>query len=191
MDTLVCRKINDSIPKLVRGEIKMSKRIMTLLVMLILVSMMLFALPRAKANPHFQFALASWSYPDDYGQGIHTWYAQSNRTGSWVTIEAKNYLQDETPIEWNVSQAIRMLVTASMNRTLLGLNDTDIGKRYIQHDVTVTDQFGSTVFSQQNFTFNYVLVDVDIYWYQYYVILDFLPLEAEFYTVTINCEIYW
>ena len=153
------------------------------------ISLMLIVIPQAKGT---QFYLAEWDFPDEYGQGVSTWYAQSNATGSWVDIASNGYTSDpEPPIPWNVSQVIRILIWSSMNRTLLGLNDTDIGKNHVQHNVTVTDQWDIEVFSQQNFTFFDVNVEDDLYWYRHTVILNFLPLEAEFYTVTILCEIYW
>ena len=150
---------------------------------------MLIVTPQAKGT---QFYLASWSYPDEYGQGISTWYAESNDTGSWVAIESAGWNNPHgEPIPWNVSAAIKLLVWVSMNRTLLGLNDTDIGKNHIQHNVTVTDQWDIEVFSKQNFTFDYVDVQGDMYWYRHVVILNFLPLEGEFYTVIIRAYIYW
>lgn len=177
---LVFDKGDDSVP--------MKKKIVSTVFIVACISLMLVVIPQAKG---VQFYLATWSYPDEYGQGIHTWYADSNATGSWVTFEAANYLESTGPIPWNVSQAIRIMVWASMNRTLLGLNDTDVGKNHIQHNVTVTDQWDIEVFSQQNFTFDYVAVEGEMYWYRHVVILNFLPLEGEFYTVTILCYIYW
>ena len=149
---------------------------------------MLIVTPQVKG---VQFYIASWSYPDEFGQGMQTWYAMSNATGSWETFEQGTYDETTPPIHWNVSQAIKISVWVSMNYTLLGLSSIIVGQNYIQHNVTVTDQWGAEVFSQQNFTCDYNDTNSGLYWYRHYVIFDFLPLEGEFYTVTIRTQIYW
>ena len=87
------------------------------------------------------------------------------------------------------------MVWCSLNYTLLGITDDDAGlisgRNHIKHNVTVTDQFGSTVYSKQNFTFDYNASYDGFFWYRHYQILDFSPLEGEYYTVTLLCEIYW
>ena len=154
---------------------------------------MLIVTPQVKG---VQFHIASWSYPDEFGQGTDIWYASSNATGSWVDIESNKHDEEEGPVPWNVSQVIRIGIWTTLNYTLLGLdgvNGSDIilGQNYIRHNVTVTDQWGAVVFSQQNFTCDYNASYAGVYWYRYFVILNFLPLEGEFYTVTIRTQIYW
>lgn len=170
------------------------KRLVAGILIITFFSLLLVVTPQAR-GVQFYISTDGWDYPDAYDQGIHTWYAQSNRTGSWVTYEAHNYLESYGAVEWNVSQTIRMVVWCSVNYTLLGLSDTDAhliaGRNYIQHNVSVVDQFGTNVFTQQNFTFDYNESYSGIFWYRHYVILDFVPIEGEYYTVTLRCQIYW
>jgi len=165
-----------------------NKKLLSVLVICAFASVLLLATPHARG---VQFYVATWSYPDEYGQGIDTWYAQSNRTGSWVTFEAYNHDQNYDAIEWNVSQVIRMMVWCTLNYTLLGISSLSEGLNYIKHNVTVTDRHNAIVFSKQNFTFDYNASYDGLYWYRHYVILDFSPLEGELYTVVLNCEIYY
>ena len=139
-----------------------------------------------------QFVLAGWDFPDEYGQGISTWYAQSNATGSWVSIDSAGYLDvTRPPIPWNVSQAIRILIWSALNKTLVDVEGLEAGKNYIRHSVTVTNSLDAEVFTQQNLTHDYAMSDVDLYWYRMAVILDFSPLSGELYTVLLICEVYY
>lgn len=169
---------------------KNKKIVFTALCVISLFTLLLTVTPRTQAQ---LFIVAGWDYPDDHGQGMGSWYAQSNATGSWVTIETKGYAEaDAEPIRWNVSQAIRILVWVWVNSTFLGLSDLAEGLNYIRHNITITNQFSEVIFSQQNFTVfdNSTLLD-PIWGYRHYVIPDFSPLEAEFYTITLLCEIYY
>lgn len=164
------------------------KRLAVAFVVLSLMSVLLVATPQAKGA---QFYIASWSYPDTYGQGIYSIHAQSNRTGSWVTYDTRAYDEAASPINWNVSQAIRLLVWTVVNSTLLGISTISQGFNFLKHNVSVTDQFGAEVFSQQNFTYYQNITDSEMFWYQYYVVLDFSPLEGELYAVSVVFEIYY
>ena len=169
------------------------KKLISTLVILSCISLMLIVTPQVKG---VQFYIAGWSQ-DEYGQGPESYYLQSNRTGSWVTIEYGSWDDDPGavfPVRWNISQVMKITLYSTMNSTLLGLtNTTDLilGQNYIKHNITVTDQWGAEVFSQQNFTCDYNETYGDLFWYRHYVILNFLPLEGEFYTVTIRTQIYW
>lgn len=150
-----------------------------------------------KIEPKTTFTLASWTYPDDYGQGIVSFSCYTNVTGSWVVVNeaGRNYLSSSNVIEWNASAFIKLFVTTSLNKTLLSLNSTALGKNYLRHNITVTDQLGAEVFSAENFTYYNVSYDseyaVDLYYYVHTIILDFEPRVGEYYTVLMTCEIYW
>lgn len=170
------------------------KRIVSVAVTLAILSMFLIATPQqAKAT----FILASWTYPDEYGQGIVSFSCYTNVTGSWVVVgeAGRNYLSASNVIDWNASEFIKLYVTASLNKTLIGLNSTALGRNYIRHNITVTDQFGAEVFSAENFTYYSVSYDseyaVDLYYYVHTIILDFEPLIAEYYTAIMTCEIFY
>ena len=147
------------------------------------------SVPTGKA----QFVLASWSYPDEYGQGIEQIQVEENSTnpGTWEGVDLRKWHENQE-YDWNVSVFIRLRVFAWMNNSLVGATDLEDGWNYQRLNVTVTIDNGTTVFSQQNFT-TFVKYDTyDPMWsYQYYVILNFLPDYGWIYTATITYEIYW
>ena len=168
---------------------------------LLLTTAFLFAvslIPSAEAQPKFVLA-GGWDYPDAYGQGIYSYVVYSNATGSWV--EYDTWIWDDTfsgpdgPIPWNASQAIKIRLVCTMNKTLVGVEDPAIGQNYIRHRVVVTDFLDEEVFSVQNFTYEQETHDFELYphlyWYYYYVIFDFLPITAEVYTCDFVYEVYY
>jgi len=138
------------------------------------------------------FVLASWDFPDEYGQGIDTITVYENSTGSWVSVG--NYDYDEASVlDWEVGVAIKLKVWTWFNSTLTGAGSTNEGKNYQRHNVTVTDFSDTIVFSQQNFTV--VFYDYgepsSMWYYTGSVVLNFLPEAGEYYMVTVVYEIFW
>lgn len=168
----------------------MSKRTATALIVLVLVSMVLLAMPRPAPA---RFALSSWDFPDAYGQGIEGFMIYENSTGSWVAVDGYHLYDEANIFAWNVSVAMKLHCFTWFNSTLVGATDTDDGKNYQRHSVNVTDNLGGSVFSQQNFTYYSADdgIDPPLWFYEYYVVLNFLPVEGEYYTVTVTYEIYW
>jgi hypothetical protein len=134
-----------------------------------------------------KFIIASWDFPDEYGQGIYAMRVYENSTGSWVNVGGWIEYYEEAVFEWNEGVGIKIQCDSMLNATLTGAGSSSEGKNYLRHNATVTDRRGSVVCSQQNFTY---LDDID-YSYSYEVILDFLPVSFESYTVTILYEIFW
>lgn len=145
------------------------------------------SIPPVKAK----FVIASWSYPDEYGQGISSIYVYENSTGAWLQASKEDY--DESGVlEWDADIAIKLSVWAWFNSTLTGASDSDEGKLYQRHNVSVISM-GSTVFSQQNFTYYDATTGLypDLWWYIYEVVLDFLPEWGQTYVATITYEIFY
>lgn len=140
-----------------------------------------------------KFVLASWDFPDEYGQGIPYFEFFENSTGSWVSLEYYYEYFNSYIVEWNASVFIKLRCTTIFNNTLIGAIDTDDGKLYQQHSVIVTTPSESEpVFSQQNFTYYSANTVLEPMWYyEYEVVLNFLPVGGEIYTVTVTYEIYW
>lgn len=134
-----------------------------------------------------KFILASWDYPDEYGQGVYALRVYENSTGSWVSASGWIDYYETVVLEWEGEVAIKIKCLSTINATLTGASSSYAGRLYIRHNVTVTNSLDAVVFSKQNFTF---LQDVD-YEYEHEVILNFLPLFAEHYTVSIICEIFY
>ena len=169
----------------------MKKRSLTVasFVMVLVVVVLVASVPPARA----QFVLADWEYPDEYGQGIKFFKVFENSTGSWVQV-GDVYSYDQTIIiEWNVSLGIKLRAYTLFNSTLTGASDSDDGKNFQQHSVIVIDNIGTTVFSKQNFTYYDVdvLLHLPLWCYCYDVVLNFLPLEGQYYTVTVGYQTFW
>ena len=151
------------------------------------VLILIISVPQAKA----QFVLASWTGPDEYGNGFNGFEVYGNSTGSWVQVGGAYNATDAHDIEWEVGVGIKLRCWTFLNSTKVGATDTADGKNYLQHNVTVTN-FGETIFSQQNFTYFFVSDTLDPIWlYGYEVVLNFIPEYGQIYTVTIIYEVYY
>jgi hypothetical protein len=153
-----------------------------------------------KENPKFIFA--SWDYPDEYGQGIDGFRFYENSTGSWVAAPyytdlgefyyLPDYLDDYT-LNWTPGIAMKLRVFTVLNTTLVGLGDGDYagGKNYQKHNIIVIG-LSTVVFEQQNFTYyTYEWVTGDLIFYEYDVVLNFLPQMGAVYTLTVTYEVFW
>ena len=166
------------------------KTTVSIIICAIICTMLVVSIPQAKANS--QFVIASTGYPDEFGQGIYTVWVYENSTGVWEPFGDYRLYNESLVWEWNASAVINIHFLTWFNNTLIGaINGTD-GKNYQQHSIDVTLSNGTSIFSQQNFTFTSVSVANDPMWfYNYYVILDFLPMAGEIYTVTVTYELWW
>jgi hypothetical protein len=152
-------------------------------------------IPQSEKLPNPKFIISSWSFPDEYGQGIDALGVYENSTGSWLAINGGfvptvDY-NDEASFEWNASLGIKIRVYCWVNSSLSGFGSVEEGKNYLKHTVIVTQINGTIVFSQENFTyFNAGAID-EMYEYDYDVVLNFLPEMGEIYRVSIILDIYW
>ena len=168
----------------------MDKKKISALVGLVILSLLFVSVPPAKAQP--RFVLASWSYPDEYGQGIYAIRVYENSTGDWANYWGWTDYYDPSAFEINASAAIRLTITSTFNATLTGAVSVADGKNYLRHNVTVIDNLGTIVFSQQNFTY---LDGADeengIYDYEYQIDLNFLTDFGNLYIATITYEVFY
>jgi len=164
------------------------KKVSVVIIVLLAMLLLVVSVPPAKA----QFVLASSDYPDEYGQGVYAWWVYENSTGAWETVGGYRTYNDSDLYEWNASVGIKIVYYTWFNSTLTGASDSDDGKNYLQHSVTVVNNTGGTVFSQQHFTYHSVSTANDPMWfYSYYVVLNFLPLGGQIYTVSVTYEVFW
>ena len=161
-----------------------------LIIGLIVIGLIAYTTPQTKANP--QFVLASWAYPDENGQGIDRIDLYENSTGTWADTGLDADWDGSEIIDWNASLFIKLSVWTYFNSSFMGIADDVVGRNYQKHNVTVT-RLGETIFSQQNFT--YVVVETfltpPVWHYCYEVILNFLPIAGQIYTVTVTYEVYY
>jgi len=154
-----------------------------------------------------KFILSSWTYPDEYDQGIDGLRFYANVSGGWVSapyythyypdyheeLGVFYYLDNDQDYTLNWSAGVRMKIRiyTVLNATLTGASDLADGKNYFRHSISVAGTNGTVIFSQQNFTY-YDSNDLasPLYWYEYEVILDFVPIAGEIYTATISYEVY-
>jgi len=162
--------------------------------------------PLAKAK----FVIAAWDYPDEYDQGLCGMKFWENSTGDWVAAPwYTHYYPDYheelgkfyycTPsmsdyYTYNVTggASLKLRVDTTLNATLTGATDLEDGKNYFRTNVTVTC-LGTIVFSQQNLTSLVTEDDTSdpIYYYEYDVVLNFILVSGQFYTVTVTYEVFY
>lgn len=175
------------------------KKAIALLIAILTISLMVVhveATPTTTVNEQAQFTIASWDYPDEYGQGMFKILVFENSTESWVQVGNWLYYYNSTSFDWDPGVGIKIRVLTTLNSTLTGASDVEDGRNYFRHNVTVTESsmFGATetVFSQQNFTSSGEPDEEgDLYFYDYAVVLNFIPLSGNIYTVTVTYEVYY
>lgn len=168
---------------------------------MIIMSILVITAPQPQPEPvkSAQFVISSWDYPDEYGQGIYGFQFFENSTGSWVAapfytdIGAFYFLHSYTTgwaLNWSAGVAMKLRVHVTFNQTYVGVSTTEEGQNYLRHSVSVTSPIES-VFFQQNFTY-YDVTEFgnEPYYYEYEVILEFLPIAGTIYTVSVIYEIY-
>jgi hypothetical protein len=141
-----------------------------------------------------QFVISSWSYPDEYGQGIESIYAYENSSGDYVEYPDSPFSpSDNFVLQKNVTGFIFLQIICWFNRTLAGIpNSLPQGLNLIRHTATVTQSNGSVVFSQTNFTKSASSQAGDpLWWLRYDVVLAFVPIAGEIYTASITYEVFY
>jgi len=170
-----------------------NRRLVSAISLILLVSLLVSVTPTTSkpqpSNP--QFVLAEWDYPDEYGQGIKRFIMYENSTGSWVQVGDYLDYNDDNEVQWNDSRYIKLRCVTLFNATLTQAPTVEAGKSYLQHSIIVTNT-GVTVFSQQNFTFVSGAPEAyGMYIYSYDVVLNFLPVGGQVYTVSVDYDVYY
>lgn len=139
---------------------------------------------QAKLNIFYISAL------DEYGQGISPSGIDvfENSTGSWQYVDPFGGIPD--PLNCTYGNFLKFRIETRMNSTLTGATDLTDGKNYFRHNLTVTIYDGSTVFSQENFTYHNSADVSGIYYYSYEVILNFAVQVGFVYSCYITYEIF-
>lgn len=171
-------------------------RIKAIMLILALTMIVLFASsqpmnePVIATNP--KFVISSWAFPDEYGQGIDRIRVEENSTGSWVYAGIDVDATESSAFEWNASVAIKLRCWSWINNTLVGDVSDSALKNYQRHNVIVTQINGTIVFSQDNFTYSMYYYDEDpMFYFEYFVILNFLPEMGQVYTVNVSYEVFY
>ena len=168
------------------------KQVAYLLIMLI--SMMLVvSIQPTKAQA--QFTLATWAYPDEYGQGIYSITPDENSSGTWAHIESTPgfiYSTSENN-SFTIDQglSIRFDVRVLVNYTFLGVSAA-AALNLIRLNLTVT-VLNNITFSIQNMTYNELGGDFGngLWWYSFRDILNFETDYGTVYVTTVTYEVYY
>ena len=163
--------------------------------MVILMMIVMFPRPTQGA----QFIISTWEFGDGYGQGVDGFRFYENSTGSWVAAPYYNdigvfyYLHyyDPYTLNWSAGVSMKLRVYTIFNSTLAGAIDEADGQNYQRHNVTVRNNNGVMVFSQQNLTYYGVEAIGPMWTYKYDVVLNFLPVAGVIYTVVVSYEIFY
>lgn len=161
----------------------------------------LFMFPRNIQSA--QFVISSWSFPDEYGQGIYIVTPYQNSSGSFVTIPNPDtgigtcYWNNATTYNLNftASTALRFDARVLLNYTRLGLShpaDIDLGRDYLRVNLEMFIA-SESVFSLQSMTFDDLdgLYETGIWWYSYVDIVNVILIAGQIYTVVITLEVFW
>ena len=174
----------------------MKKKIVAGLFMVLMLGLLITSIQPAKAK----FILASWGYPDEYGQGIRNIALEQYTNGEWVglTIPSppEGYYYSPSLFEITDGEgsngSLWINVQCFLNATLCGISDIDDGPVLIRHTITVSTSTNSSVFYQENFTLTYQTdFAAPLYFYQYEVFTDFVPQDGTIYAATITYEVFY
>ena len=149
-----------------------------------------------------QFIISSWSYPDEYGQGVYGVTPYQNSTGSFLAIKNPDtgidfcYSENATTYYLNFTDntALRFDARVTLNYTKLGLShpaDIDLGRNYIRVNLEMF-LASESVFSLQNMTFDNLdgLSETGIWWYAYVDTVNVILVAGQIYTVAITLEVF-
>jgi hypothetical protein len=157
------------------------------------ISFLVAQVPQETEIKNPKFIISSWSFPDEYGQGIGGIHVYENSTGAWLDHDPSYLSPNEgLAVEIFLNGSLKLQIFSYINKTLVGFSTTNEGKNHIRHNITIMDTNDTVVFSQQNFTYFTIYTGYDpIYLYSYTVILNFVPTSGQIYIATITYEIFW
>ena len=96
------------------------------------------------------------------------------------------------PLDIQAGVNLTLAVFCWVNGTVTGISSLSEGLAIMRHNTTVICSNGTSVFSQQNFTY---IIGTDggapMYFFRHDVILDFIPVSGEIYTVTVTYEVFY
>ena len=147
-----------------------------------------------------QFVLASWGYPDEYGQGIEVVWPYENSTGSWVALHDPAFVfwYEETLFEVNATgnNALKIGVSANINHTLFDFgpdkSDNASARAIMRVGIEVRNT-SEIVFSQANMTWDGTCFDdtATTWAISYEVVVNVLLVAGQIYTVTVTYEVFY
>lgn len=145
------------------------------------------------SHPSARFDIASWSYPDAYGQGIYNITVEYYSNGSYYS-ETYYYNNSTISLIIDPSEDVHIISHNWLNSTLVGASTLNEGKNFFKHNITVMQQT-VLIFSQQNFTDMLGPSDdyAPMYYYRQDVTIDstYFPNTGVSYEATIYYEVFY
>ena len=135
------------------------------------------------------FIISSWSYPDEYSQGIYG-IAIHNNTAS---IKGIGYSSSDTSVEVTAGDNLTLYVYAALNCTLVGAATSTEGLDFFKLSVTVHNQTGGLVFygSPDDFMLSTVMAEPPYAAYEMTCWLNFTLESMIIYTLDISYQTYY
>lgn len=171
---------------------KNKNKIIGLVSIAFVLSMLVVAIPQVKANPQFVLAY-DYILPDGNGVSQISVLIDGVQNGTmyYASDPYPTYTADN-PKDIDVGVNLTLIVRSWVNATFCDIATYAEGYNIIRHSIVVTCTNGTTVFSQQNFTYWSGTDYYDpMFHYEYWVYLDFVPTYGEVYTATVVYELYY
>lgn len=148
-----------------------------------------------------RFVIASWDYPDEYGQGIEEIYYQIRWSNDTVREYGYTYPTNVShSFEVPENGTVYLRFTAWVNGTLVGISDPQETQNFIRYDINVT-RLGVNVLTQQNFSYDgasgaaapmykiYYLIYLSGFHASATKLMDEAFIAGQIYMAVVNCEI--
>lgn len=149
---------------------------------------------------HAKFVIASWDYPDEYGQGIETIYYQVRWENDTVKEWGYTYPNGTQTFEVPPNGTVYLRFTAWVNGTQHGISAQAEAQNFIRYDIDITN-VRTHVLTTQNFTYDGVSGD-DAPMYKVYHLIYLSGwhgsatekmtngfVAGQIYAAAVNCEI--
>ena len=190
---LVYYQVYDPILRIGEKKMRLRTKLVACGVVMVLVVMIGFStIPQAQA----QFVIADYTYSTtNYGNSIayiHAYIDSEFNASMYKDPDSYPGESVTNPLEVAGGVNITLAVFCWVNGTVTGISSLSEGLTIMRHRVTVTGQNGTTIFSQQNFT--YIIGsdgDAPMYFFRHDVILDFVPVQGQIYTATVVYEVFY
>ena len=158
----------------------------------LLLSTLLLFVPVQPAKA--QFVLAYDFSPDNNGNAIALLraYFDGDYNGTmYADPDSYPTITTTATLEVIEGTSISLQIGCWLNSTYADVGSLEEGRTVIRHNVSVLATNGTEIFSQQNGTYYSSTDFLDpMYYYEYDMLLDFVPVSGQVYTVIVIYEVF-
>jgi hypothetical protein len=141
-----------------------------------------------------KFVIASWDYPDEYGQGVDNIEIWQYIDSSWVKHPMTTFgygPNGNDTFEIEAGGDLLFEVDSWLNGTFTGISSLAEGRDYLRYRVVVTTPNNDSVITQEVFTY---MTGSDalapMYYYKHNITLSFSPAHGVIYTAVVYYEVF-